>query len=126
MHLQETSTTLPTLETLPVKADVTSDIARHKQLLPDAFNSRRGNNNYHKFGTPVEIERCINSCSGNGECQVLFRNTRENLNLLTSDDVIYVCICKPNFIGNVCNECREGYYGKNCLSCPKNPADDEV
>lgn len=56
----------------------------------------------------------------------MFLNTRREDKDIQNSDIIYVCICKENYIGNVCGECRSGFYGPNCKPCPRNPADNEI
>ena len=100
---------------------------RNSPMTPSVF-AKQGVRviSYHKFGTLVDKSRWINECSGNGEWHILFKNAKSNRKEITNDDVLYMWICKSNFIGNIWNECREGFYGPNCLPCPRNPADDEV
>ena len=57
-------------------------------------------------------------------------NARQFLNKISDDikirDVIYLCIWERDYIGNIWNECKKGFYGPNCTAWPVNPADNAI
>lgn len=52
----------------------------------------------------------ISSCSGHGTCEGAGTTSGSGL-----------CVCSEGWEGDICNECKTGYYGRNCVPCPNYP-----
>jgi hypothetical protein len=100
---------LPSIESLeessPNKPDATTKEDKQEPFDLIMYTKDQGGKKSHKkFGTPVDQEKCVKQCTGHGECQVVFKNTRRFEKDIQNTDALYVCICHDNFIGYVCNE----------------------
>lgn len=89
---------LPLMSVLDHSADVSSDTAKSNPLnatnllANEPTDSVVSHFKSGKFGTVVDASNCIKKCSGNGECQAVFKNTSNKNSEVQSKDVIYLCI----------------------------------
>lgn len=52
----------------------------------------------------------VNVCSGHGICEGAGTTTGSGK-----------CLCSEGWTNDICNNCKEGYYGSNCIPCPNYP-----
>lgn len=123
---------LPSLESLeesrPNRPDATTKEDKKMPIDPTIFEHKVDQNkaNHNKFGTVVDPVHCDKRCSGHGQCQAVFKNSRPTDDEFKNTDILYICVCDEFYIGNVCGDCMTGYFGPKCKPCRRNPADNEI
>lgn len=75
----------------------------------------RSNNYYYdEFDDEIDeddyIHNFVNVCSGHGICEGAGTTTGSGK-----------CLCSEGWTNDICNNCKEGYYGSNCIPCPNYP-----
>ena len=85
------------------------------------------------FGDSVTADNCPEQCNNRGVCQRIYSinhgseaDIKELIHEKSSYTARYICACKQNYVGETCNHCHAGFYGEECLPCPRNPADHTV
>jgi hypothetical protein len=98
---------LPSLESLeessPNRPDATTREDKKEPIDPMIFEDKvvQNRNNKQHLGTIVDPGHCHKKCSGNGDCVAVFKTSRPHDEDFKNTDIIYVCECHENYIGNV-------------------------